>query len=77
MVWEIKQSSKDIIEYIDNTLGDFNKSQVNYNSKMDYIPMNYHISDENDQVIAGINAFSCWQMIYLSEFYVEKNYRGQ
>ena len=41
MQWELIKSSPEIIEYIDNTLGDFNKSQVNYNSKMDYLPPLY------------------------------------
>lgn len=59
MQWELIKSSPEIIEYIDNTLGDFNKSQVNYNSKMDYLPLNFHIKDEAGNIIAGINAFAC------------------
>lgn len=77
MQWEIIKSSNEVIEYIDNTLGDFNKAQVNYNSKMDYLPLNFHIKDKEGAVIAGINSFSCWQMLYLSEFYVAEQYRRQ
>ncbi|HFL2714583.1 TPA: GNAT family N-acetyltransferase [Legionella pneumophila] len=77
MKFEIIRSSADEIEYIDNTLGAFNKRQVRYNSKMDFIPLYYHIKDQNGLIIAGINAFSCWQMVYISEFYVEQEYRNQ
>jgi len=77
MQWELIKSSPEIIEYIDNTLGDFNKSQVNYNSKMDYLPLNFHIKDEAGSIIAGINAFACWQMLWLNELYVDKDYRGK
>nr|WP_182352897.1 MULTISPECIES: GNAT family N-acetyltransferase [unclassified Legionella] len=44
---------------------------------MDYIPLNYHIKDESGLIIAGINAFSCWQMVYISEFYVAPEFRKQ
>jgi len=77
MQWEISKSSDEIIELIDNTLGDFNKTQVIYNPKMDYVPLNFHIKDPVDNIIAGINAFACWQMLYLSEFFVKDTYRGK
>lgn len=77
MQWEISKSSDEIIELIDNTLGDFNKTQVNYNPKMDYVPLNFHIKDPIGNIIAGINAFACWQMLYLSEFFVDDTYRGK
>ncbi len=77
MQWEIIKSSNEVIEYIDNTLGDFNKTQVNYNSKMDYLPLNFHICNKLGNIIAGINAFSCWQMLYISEFYVDENFRNK
>lgn len=77
MKFNILKSSKDDIEYIDNTLGDFNKSQVQYTSKMDYLPLNYHIKNESGVIIAGINACSCWQMVYISEFWVDAAYRHQ
>ena len=67
MQWAIIKSESEIIEYIDNALGDFNKNQVNYNSKMDYLPLNFHIKDEADNIIAGINAFACWQMLWLND----------
>ena len=77
MKYNILQSSDDEIEYIDSTLGDFNKTQVQYTSKMDFIPLNYHIKDDKGKIIAGINAFSCWQMVYISEFWVDAVYRKQ
>ncbi|MCE0721850.1 MULTISPECIES: GNAT family N-acetyltransferase [Legionella] len=77
MKCNIVKSSENDIEYIDNTLGEFNRSKVQYTSKMDYIPLNYHIKDESGLIIAGINAFSCWQMVYISEFYVAPEFRKQ
>lgn len=71
------KSSELEIEYIDNTLGDFNKTKVNYTSAMDFTPLNYHIKDQDGLIIAGINALSCWQMIYISELYVAEEYRHQ
>ncbi|MBA2709639.1 MAG: GNAT family N-acetyltransferase [Tatlockia sp.] len=77
MGYKIFKSSESDIEYIDNTLGAFNKTQVQYTNKMDYLPLNFHIKDESGLIIAGINAFSCWQMVYISEFWVDKAYRNQ
>ncbi|HHF7375357.1 GNAT family N-acetyltransferase [Legionella bozemanae] len=44
---------------------------------MDYISLNYHIKDEDGLIIASINAFSCWQMAYISEFCVALKFRNQ
>lgn len=77
MQFNILKSSENEVEFIDNTLGEFNRNQVQYTSKMDYIPLNYHIKDESRLIIAGINAFSCWQMVYISEFYVAAEFRNQ
>ena len=77
MQWELIKSSEEVKELIDNTLGDFNKTQVNYNSKMDYLPLNFHIQDKVGTIVAGINAFSCWQMLYVSELYVGDAYRRE
>jgi len=44
---------------------------------MDYLPLNFHIKDEQGNIIAGINALSCWQMIHISELYVDENNRGK
>lgn len=77
MSWELIKSNPEIIEHIDNTLGEFNKTQVNYNSKMDYLPLNFHIKNKEGIVIAGINSFTCWQMLYISEFYIADEYRRQ
>lgn len=65
------------IELIDNKLGDYNKTKVQYTSKMDFLPLNSHIKDEQGSIIAGINALSCWQMLHISELYVDDNYRGK
>lgn len=77
MEFNIEESSENDVEYIDNTLGGFNRTQVQYTSRMDYLPLNYHIKDENGLIIAGINAYSCWQMVYISEFYVAQEFRNQ
>lgn len=77
MTFNILKSSENEIEYIDNTLGEFNKNQLQYNSKMDFTPINYHIKDKNGLIIAGINAFSCWQMVCIRELYVAQEYRNQ
>lgn len=77
MKWNIIKSTEDEIELIDNALGDYNKTQVEYIPEMDYLPLNFHIKDEMGHIIAGINALSCWQMTHISEFYVDKNYRGK
>lgn len=77
MKLNILKSSEEEIEYIDNTLGEFNRNQVEYTSSMDYLPLNFNIKDDRGLIIAGINAFSCWQMVYISEFYVAPEYRNQ
>lgn len=77
MNWNIIKSTAEEIELIDNKLGDYNKTQVQYTSKMDYLPLNFHIKDEQGNIIAGINALSCWQMVHISELYVDENNRGK
>ena len=77
MKWDIIKSTAEEIELVDNRLGDYNKTQVQYNSKMDYLPLNFHIKDEQGNIIAGINALSCWQMVHISELYVDENNRGK
>ena len=75
MKWNIIKSTSEEIELIDNKLGDYNKTQVQYTSKMDYLPLNFHIKDDQGTIIAGINALSCWQMVHISELYVDENNR--
>lgn len=77
MTWDMIKSTDEEIELIDNKLGDYNKTQVQYTSKMDYVPLNFHIKNEQGRIIAGINALTCWQMLHISELYVDDNYRGQ
>jgi GNAT superfamily N-acetyltransferase len=77
MSWDIIKSTAENIEFIDNKLGDYNKTKVQYSSKMDFLPLNFHIKDEQGNIIAGINAQSCWQMLYISELYVDEYYRGK
>ena len=62
MKWDIIKSTAEEMDLIDNKLGDYNRTQVQYTSKMDYLPLNFHIKDEQCNIIAGINALSCWQM---------------
>ncbi|PJD95751.1 MAG: GNAT family N-acetyltransferase [Legionella sp.] len=77
MKLDIIQSSAEEIELIDNKLGDYNKTQVQYTAKMDFLPLNFHIKDEQGSIIAGINALSCWQMLHISELYVDEYHRGK
>lgn len=70
-------STAEEAEFIDNKLGEFNKSQLQYTKKMDFLPLNFHIKDEQGQIIAGINALSCWQMVYIAELWVEETHRGK
>jgi GNAT superfamily N-acetyltransferase len=77
MNWKIIKSTAEEIELIDNKLGDFNKTQVDYTSKMDYLPLYFNIKDEQSNIIAGINALTCWQMVHISELYVDQLHRGK
>lgn len=77
MTWDMINSTMEEVELIDNKLGDYNKTQVQYTSKMDYLPLNFHIKNEQGNIIAGINALTCWQMLHISELYVDDHYRGQ
>jgi hypothetical protein len=67
MSWELIKSNAHIIDHTDNNLGNPNKTQVNYNSKMDYLPLSFHIKDKEGILIAGINSFTCWQMLYTQD----------
>lgn len=77
MTWNIVKSTAAEMELIDNTLGDYNKTQVQYIPHMDLLPLNFHIKDETGRIIAGINALSCWQMVSINELYVDENHRGK
>ncbi len=42
------------------------------------MPMNFVIKDENDTIIAGINAvLYCWQILYIDVLFVEEQHRGK
>lgn len=71
----ITEATPDEVEFIDNQIVEFNKSQVPFTQKQTPIFKNYVIK-ENDLVVAGINALIYhWGILYIDVLFVNENYR--
>ncbi len=68
-------STSDLIE---QKLIAFNKRNAPFTQHPDFIALNYHIRNDHNQVIAGINSLLyCWGIVYIDVLFVEKKYRNQ
>ena len=75
--YEICSSNQTEVEFIDNGIVEFNKTHAPFTQTEDFIPLNYHIKDEQNNIIAGINALMyCWGMLYIDSFIVNERYRN-
>ena len=69
-----------IIEYLKNSIKEYNNEKSYYHKISradDYVKHIIITEKQNDALIGGIAARHYWNMIYLDEFFVEREYRGK
>jgi GNAT superfamily N-acetyltransferase len=63
---------------VDNKLVEFNKENVPFQQRDEYMSLSFVMKDKNDLVIGGINAtLYCWNIMYVDVLYIEEIYRGK
>lgn len=79
MSLDIAISGEKESQFVDNKIIAFNRSHAPFTQgDNDFVSLNFHIKDENDCVIAGINSLMyCWGMLYIDVLFVDENHRGQ
>ena len=69
----IQNPSKDKIEYISNSLFEFNCYKVGLN---DLSEIFIQLSNDNDQVCGGIVGWSRWDWAHIENLWIMEEYRG-
>jgi N-acetylglutamate synthase-like GNAT family acetyltransferase len=76
--YQIIESTEADCEILDKNIVEFNRRNVRFTQSADFIPLNFHIKNEQDQIIAGINAIMyCWRVIYIDVLFINENYRNK
>ena len=76
--YDIYSSDQAEADFIDDGIVEFNKIHAPFTQTEDFIPLNYHVKDEQNNIIAGVNAVMyCWGMLYINVLIVDEKYRGQ
>ena len=71
-------SSETETQCVDDNIIAFNRAHAPFTQDTDFITLNFHIKDENDFIIAGINSLMyCWKILYIDVLFVDANHRGQ
>lgn len=70
----IQNPSKDKIEYISNSLFEFNCNKVGLNDLSDIF---IQLSNDKDQVCGGIVGWSRWDWAHVENLWIMEEYRGQ
>lgn len=73
----LKSSEQDQYNIL-KKLSNFNQHQVPDTQDPEVIPLHYHIRNEKDEIIAGINAVMyAWGIVAIDVMFVEDSYRSQ
>ena len=72
----IVASSAEDQQLIDDKIVAFNRGKVPFTQDETIISMNYVIKDEQEKIMAGINALMyCWKILYVDVLFVDEEYR--
>lgn len=72
----IKESNRDDAELIVNGIVEYNLSKVPLTQESPFIWINRVITDENENIIAGINSkMYCWNCLYIDVLWVKEEHR--
>lgn len=75
--FEITPATPEEVTFVDDKLGEFNRSQVPATHEPSLVLKNYTIKDQGT-IIAGINACVYhWGILYVEILFVDAQYRGQ
>jgi GNAT superfamily N-acetyltransferase len=76
--WSIIESSDAAKEIIGEAIVEYNRKNVPFSQSEDFIPLNYHICNDEGVIIAGLIAIMyCWKVIYIDVLFVDENHRKQ
>ena len=74
---KIVSSSEMQERLVTESLRDFNCKNFGLSHEESYIPLNYHLSDSEDEIIAGVNAILIAKSsVYVDILWVDEKHRG-
>lgn len=73
----IVKSQPNDVEYVDDQIVAFNQCAVPFDKEDSFVWLNYCIKDDGGKIIAGINAFRYWSIVYVDVLFVAEEYRGK
>jgi len=77
-LYPIIESTEDAAAAIDDKIVAFNSTHVSFITPGIFQRHNFHITDQQGNMIAGVNALLyCWNIAYLDVLYVDSAYRGK
>jgi GNAT superfamily N-acetyltransferase len=77
MNFEVLTATQEEVEFIDNKIVEFNKSQVPFTQTQTFLSKNYVIKD-NGIIIAGVNAcIYVWCILHIDVLFVDSSYRNK
>ena len=76
MEFKIADCAEQDIDFIGNSLVDYNLRQVPRTQRENFIGISKKIVDENNRIIAGcIAEMYCWNIVYIDVLWVDEAYR--
>jgi N-acetylglutamate synthase-like GNAT family acetyltransferase len=76
--WKMIVSSENEAKFIKRKLTEFNRTKVPSPKKETSLKLNLHIKDEQEQIIAGINALIYhWRVLYIRHLFVASQHRDK
>lgn len=74
--YKIVESTKEEINFVENSIVEYNESNVPFEASIPFSKINKNIKDEEGNIIAGINSiYYAWKCIYIDALWVNEKYR--
>jgi GNAT superfamily N-acetyltransferase len=75
--FSIIKSQPSDAEYVDDQIVAFNQKAVSFDKESAFVWLNYCIKNDEGKVIASINAFRYWRIVYVDVLFVGEKYRNK
>lgn len=77
-MYNIVSSSEEDNKIIENNLIEFNRKKAPFTQEEEFVDLNYHVKDEQGNIIAGICAsMYLWHVVIIRILFVHESYRGK
>lgn len=74
--YKIINSTKKEIDFVEDKICEYNEANVPFELAIPSSNLNKHITDDNGNIIAGINCiYYAWKCIYIDALWVKEEYR--